>query len=551
MKAGSMPHIRRLAALLLLAAGLAAVASGDSSVQEGRGIRPRVGGTLLVKAYQVPFNPIFDPAASSHYFIVEQLFDGLVKFDNNFLVIPSLAEYWTISDDGKRITFYLRKNVKFHDGRIMTAEDVKYSLERLVQNRPGNVCWPYFVPRVLGAEEYWQGKAKEVSGFRVIDPETFEIQWTRPYVSSLGLNLLAMYYCKILPKDLVQDQGSGFFQHPIGTGPFKFAYWMRSPKFGPPELDILGVRLERNAYYFGKKPYLDALEYSPYFRDDDFEAGEVHIIPVISDSLLHKRFQILENTSLRSASLALSCHIPPLDRPEVRRALALGINKPALAAATATPASVPQVTENFIPPLLPGFFPRDAGPVYEPDKARMLLARLLPVSSGRLTLTLVLLLPKSEAYFNLARELERELGALGVALDVKYIKTAEDIRAVRGPYLKFLDWTMDFPDPENIILPLYGSQSPANRLNAHYANPRLDALLEQSEVETSWEQRTGLFRQMERILFEDMPAIPLYTERVRIALLPTVHGAKLPALGFFFLDTKEIWIEKRSGSGAG
>ncbi|MGZ7046547.1 MAG: ABC transporter substrate-binding protein, partial [Candidatus Aminicenantales bacterium] len=128
-------------------------------------------------------------------------------------------------------------------------------------------------------------------------------------------------------------------------------------------------------------------------------------------------------------------------------------------------------------------------------------------------------------------------------------KAAGDIRDVRGPYLKFLEWNMDFPDPENVVMPLFSSRSPVNLLNSHYANPRLDALLEQSEVETSWERRTELFRQMEQILFEDTPAIPLYTERVRIALLPRVHGARLPALGFYFLDTKDIWLEEREGPG--
>jgi ABC-type transport system substrate-binding protein len=541
--------LRRLAVLSFLALDLAIIAPADVLFQNYTEGRPRPGGTLLIKAYQTPFNPVFDPAASSHYFVVEQLYDGLVKFDNNFLVIPSLAEYWTISDDGKRITFYLRKGVKFHDGREMTAEDVKFSLERLVQNRPGNVCYQYFISRVVGAEEYWGGKAGEVSGFRVIDPYTFEIQWTRPYVSSLGLNLLSMYYCKILPKDLLLAQGSGFFQKPVGTGPFKFAYWLRNTKFDTPNLEILGVRLERNARYFGKKPYLDALEYSPYFSDNDFEAGDIQIIPVTSDGLLHKQFQILENSSLRSASLAMSCHIPPLDRPEVRRALALGINKARLAAVAATPSSVPQVTENYIPPLLPGFFPKDVSQGYEPDTARMLLARLLPESGGRLTMTFVLPLPKRDVYPGLIRELERQLNALGIGLDVKYIKSAEDIHAIRVPYLKFLEWAMDFPDPENIVLPLFASRSPANQLNSHYANPRLDALLEQSEVEASWEKRTGLFREMEQILFEDVPSIPLYTERIRIALLPSVHGAKLPALGFFFLDTKDIWLEEREGPG--
>jgi ABC-type transport system substrate-binding protein len=540
---------RRTAGFSLFILGLATLASGDLVFQKNPESQPRSGGTLLVKAYQTPFNPVFDPAAVSHYFVVEQIYDGLVKFDNNFLVIPSLAEYWTISDDGKRITFYLRKGVKFHHGREMTADDVKFSLERLVQNRPGNVCYQYFLSRVVGAEEYWQGKAREVSGFRVIDPATFEIQWTRPYVSSLGLSLLSMYYCKILPRDLVEAQGSGFFQRPVGTGPFKFAYWIRSPKFDVPSLDILGVRLERNPQYFGKKPYLDALEYSPYFSDNDFEAGDVHIIPVTSDGLLRGRNQVLENGSLRSAFLAMSCHIPPLDRAEVRRALALGINKAKLAEASYTASFVPEVTENYIPPLLPGFFPRDVVPVYEPDQARMLLARLLPESGSRLTLTLVLLLPRRSTDSGVSRELERELEAIGIDLRVKYIRTAKDIRDVRGPYLKLLSWSMDFPDPENVIMPLFTSRSPVNELNSHYANPRLDALLEQSEVETSWERRSGLFRQMEQILFEDVPSIPLYTERIRIALLPKVHGAKLPALGFFFLDTKAIWLEEREDPG--
>ncbi|MGZ4887524.1 MAG: ABC transporter substrate-binding protein, partial [Candidatus Aminicenantales bacterium] len=419
---------RRLIGLSFLLLGVAALAPADLLFQKNPEGKPQPGGTLLIKAYQAPFNPVFDPAASAHYFIVEQLFDGLVKFDNNFLVIPSLAEYWKISDDGKRITFYLRKGVKFHHGREMTASDVKFSLERLVQNRPGNVCYQYFTSRVAGADEYWRGKAANVRGFKVIDPYTFEIEWTRPYVSSLGLNLLSMYYCKILPKDLLQAQGSAFFQKPVGTGPFKFAFWIRSRKFDVPNLEILGVRLERNYQYFGKKPYLDALEYSPYFSDNEFESGDIDIIPVTSGTLLPKKFQILENSSLRSASLVLSCQVPPLDRADVRRALALGINKSRLAEAASAASTAAQVTENFIPPLLPGFFPREVSPAYEPEKARMLLARLLPETGGRLNLTLVFPLPKRDIYNSLSRELGKQLDAMGINLDVRYLKAAGDIR---------------------------------------------------------------------------------------------------------------------------
>jgi ABC-type transport system substrate-binding protein len=541
-----MLNARRVAGSALCVLFLASFPRADLVDFRSPEERPRAGGTLLIKAYQTPFNPVFDPAMPSHYFIVEQLYDGLVKFDNNFGILPGLAEYWTISDDGKTIVFYLRKGVRFHNGREMTADDVKFSLERLVQDRPGNTCSQYFTSRVVGALECWQGRAKEVSGFRAVDRYTFEIHWIRPYASG-GLYLLGMYYCKVLPKDLVLDQGDAFFQKPIGTGPFKFAYWLRDLR--SPRAEILGVRLERNPFYFGKKAYLDALEYSPNFTQNQFEEGDVHIIPVTSESLLHGKYQILENNSLRSVSLAMSCQSSPLDRVEVRKALSLGISKARLAEAAYTASSVPQVTNNYIPTLLPGFFPKEGGSVYDPEKARMLLSRLLPETGGRLNLTLVFLLPKRDIFLSLGRELGRELEALGIGLNVKYIRTAEEIRDIRGPYLRFLEWNMEFPDPENVILPLYSSRSPLNQLTCQYTNPKLDALVDQSEVEASWERRTGLFRKMEQILFDDVPAVPLYSERIRLALLPSVRGAKLPALGFYFLDTKDIWLEEREGAG--
>jgi ABC-type transport system substrate-binding protein len=498
---------------------------------------PRYNGTFRIKGYVTPFNQVFDPAVRSHYFICEQLYDGLVKFDNNFNPMPALAEYWKVSPDWTRITFFLRRGVRFHNGRELTAADVKYSLERLIQNMPGNTVYQYFTRNVVGAEAFWQGAAAEVTGFRTLDSSTFEITWTRPYVS--GLYLLGMYYCKILPKDLLESQGKGFFQKPIGTGPFKFAEWIRSPR-----LEILGVELERNSNYFGKKPYLSTIQYSPHFTEDQFEEGRVHLISVTSERMLRKRFQILENSTLKSFFLALSCHIPPLDRPEVRRALALGLDKNRLAEACDTPATLHQVMDNYIPPLLPGFFPKAAGPFTDTDTAKLLLDRLLPAGGRKaLKLTLVLMAPRSDGSSRFARELGRQLGAMEINLDVRYLRKPEDIRVVRGPYLKYLEYTMDFPDPENIILPLYHSRSVVNGLNSRYVNPRLDSLLEQSEVEPSWEKRTGLFREIEKILYEEVPTIPLFSERIRIALLPQVRGVRLPAMGFIFLDAKEIWLE--------
>ncbi|HOW84666.1 MAG TPA: ABC transporter substrate-binding protein [Candidatus Aminicenantes bacterium] len=497
---------------------------------------PRYGGTFRIKGFSAPFNQIFDPAGPAHHFITEQLFDGLVKFDGRFHPMPALAEYWTITDGGTRIVFHLRRGVRFHNGRELAADDVKFSLERLVKDRPDNSLARLFAGKVVGAEEYRAGQAAEVDGFRVLDPATFEIRWLRPYVA--GLYLLGMYACKILPRDLVEGQGRSFFYRPVGTGPFKFAEWLRGP-----QLEILGVRLERNQDYHDGPPFLAALEYSPHFTDEQFLSGDIHLVSVTSERLLRGGFRVLENGTLKSYFLAFSCDIPPLDRPEVRRALALGLDKARLAAASDQPGTLHQVLDNFIPPYLPGFFPRAAEPFTDVDAARLLLDRLLPVG-GRKALKLTLLYdgPKTDETSGFARELGRQLEALGIGLDVRSLRRPEDARAVRQPYLRFLAYDMDFPDPENILLPLFYSGSPANAMSSRYDDPRLDDLLERSAAETSWERRTDLFRTMEKILLEEAPAVPLFTERIRIAVQPQVRGIELPAMGFIFLDARRIWL---------
>ncbi len=539
MKDGLMNRLLKTLPLLICLLGFPARGDIDSLIPKNRRDIPRKGGVLRIKSYAREFIPTFDPAIAAHYFVTEQLYDGLVTLDEDFHIQPALAEYWDAPDNTRRTVFYLRKGVLFHHGRELTADDVKFSLERLLQRRSGNRAYHYFTEKVVGALEYWEGEASEVKGFQVLDKHTFAVQWKKPFVS--GLYLLGMYYCKILPKDLLLEQGRNFFQKPVGTGPFKFAHWLRSPL-----LDVVGVRLERYDGYFGKRPYLDALEYSPHFTENQFEQGDVHIMPPLSERHLRlDRYTVLENSSLRSGYLVMSCHIPPLTNPEFRKALSLGINRAALAACVYSPAQAPRVTQNYIPPVFPGFYPRDVEPAFNPGESKRRLDRLLSeVGLSPPTLTLCFLLPRRPFYPAFQRELEKQLDSLGLGLDVRYLRDEEDIENVRGPYLKFLEWEMDFPDAENIMVPLFRSDSPVNALNCRYSNGRIDELIDESEVEASWMKRTELFRRMEKVLYTEVPAVPLYNLNLRISLLPNVRGAKLPALGFLFLDTTKIWLEE-------
>lgn len=527
----------KAAAVIFFAAGCAAVAISAPLGQKSAGEKPRPGGIFRIKSYSTSFNPVFDPAMpSAHAFIVEQLYDGLVGLNRNLEPVPVLAEYWVSSDEGRKITFYLRRGVRFHHGAELTAGDVKYSLERLARKRPGNVYYAYFIDKVRGAEEFTMGRASEVEGFRVIDKHVFEIEWLRPYMS--GLYFLAMPFATILPRDRLVEEGDRFFDKPSGTGPFRFDYWVWSSN-----LDVRGVRLQRNGAYFGKKPYLDALEYRTDFTEDQFRAGDVHAMPPETEETLQGRYQVLENILLRGVFLGLSGKHPPLDRLVVRRALALAVDKAKLAAQAYTPALAVQVTDNFIPASLPGFYPHESSrPNLE--KARRMLAEAGETPESDTPTLLMPQTPDTAVPYGVFRELKKQVEALGFRVEIRTVASLEAAAALGRPTLTLLDWTLDFPDPEDIVLPLFSSRAYLNDLVFQYNNLRLDKILERSEVEASWENRTRLFREMEGILTADLPAVPLYSYKVRLALQTGVRGARLPALGFFFLDMKEIWLKR-------
>ena len=191
---------------------------------------PRPGGTLRVGSPDTEeFRATFDPSAGAPAFLLEQVFDGLVKLDSNLGIVTALAEYWVISEDGKTYTFYLRQGIKFHHGRELEAGDVKFSLERLIRGDSPGPHARHFLGKVLGAQEFHDGRADGVAGIRARDRSTLEIEWLKPEVTTLYL--LSMPFCKILPRELVLSQGRGFFLKPFGHRPVPVR--LLAPQYAP------------------------------------------------------------------------------------------------------------------------------------------------------------------------------------------------------------------------------------------------------------------------------------------------------------------------------
>jgi len=499
------------------------------------GKEPRTGGVFRLKSFSDEFRQQLDPAQPGAYiFVSEQIFDGLVKLDKKLNVVPGLAEYWTISHDGRIYTFYLRRGVKFHNGQECLASDVKYSFERLLDPKARSPYYQHFLNRVVGGVDFRVGRDTEVRGFRVLGKHIFQIEWTHPYVSALYL--LSMPFCKILPRDLMLKQGKKFFYRPIGTGPFVFDSWIRNAR-----LDIVGVRLKRNDHYFLKPPYINMIEFCPFFSLDQFVNQEIDSIPVLSEKLLNNHFQIFVDGSVNVFFLGMSCHLPPFNQKKVRQAISLAIDRQDLVKELEEARYLREPSFQFIPPRLPGFFPQTQEVSTNLEKGFSLL-REEGIETMEVTVDLFLPWPRSEFKIKFFRTLRHQLNPLGLKVNLKYYRNLEEIKISKRPYLVLLQELMTIPDPETIIHPLFQSNSYFNLI--HYSNRQIDDLLKKASVQRSWSKRIKIFHQIENILQEDMPAVPLYNQQNRVAMQPYVRGVEIPVLGFYYLNTRKIWLDK-------
>ncbi len=170
--------------------------------------------------------PTLDPAQTSDVesatYIVE-IFSGLVGFDKDLKIVPDIAESWEVSNGGKTYTFKLRENVTFHDGRPVTAQDVKYSLERAADPATRSTVAPLYLGDIVGFTEKYTGQAKEMEGVKVIDNYTLQIDIKRPVAYFLAS--LAHPTSYVVDKFNVESGEQPWYLKPNGTGPYKLTQW--------------------------------------------------------------------------------------------------------------------------------------------------------------------------------------------------------------------------------------------------------------------------------------------------------------------------------------
>jgi oligopeptide transport system substrate-binding protein len=496
-----------------------------------------------------------DPAFSRDIEVMwatNQLFDGLLELDSNMQVVPCIAKSWSISEDGLTYTFHLRDSVYFHPSplfadslhRKVVASDFVYSFNRILDP-------------ALASPATWIFSSIDRTnnqGFVAADDSTFIIHLKEPFQPFLGM--LTMQYCSVVPHEIVEHFGPDFREHPIGCGPFKFAFWYENVAlvFHRHELfwmkDFAGKRL----------PYLDAVKID-FVKDMsvefqgllqgtyDFMSG-IHIS--FKDELLDPQGELVDAYSssirfqktpfiktdylgiLMDPAMEISKNSPLMDL-RIRQAISYAINKKEMVKFLRNNTVFP-AEGGFIPPAL-----NKSGQKkyyeYNPEKSRQLLTEAGYPGGKKLP---ELVISTTSDYTDLIEYIQHQLENVGIKIKVNVLQgPALREQSAKGQLAIFRkSWLADYADAENFLAVFYsGNFCPAGPNYTHFKNENYDALYRQSRTESNDSIRSIQYADMNDLLMNEAPVIPLYYDQVSHFIRKNVHGLQTNPVNMLDLRT--------------
>ncbi len=477
------------------------------------------GGSMIV-TYKDDVSTL-DPAIGydwQNWSMIKSLFNGLMDYEPGTTeLIPDLAESYEISEDGLTYTFKLHQGVKFHNGRELTADDVKWSIERVIRPETQSPGQGFF-GMIAGYDEVAAGDAAELSGIEAVDPYTVKFTLSRP--DATFLHVLAINFSFTVPKEAVEEHGEDFGRNPVGSGAFKMTDWSLGQR----------VLFERNAdYYREGLPKLDQIEFQvgqePLVALLRLQQGEVDILgdPVPSAKFLEVKNDpvmsenMIEGGQLHTGYVTMNVKMAPFDNKLVRQAVNHAINKDRIVRiinGRAVPANQP------LPPAMPAYDDAYEGYAFDPEKAKALLAEA--GFEGGIETELYAM--NTDPNPRIAQAIQQDLAAVGITAELKTLAQANVIAAGgeenEAPMIWSggMAWIADFPDPSNFYGPILGCGGavPGGWNWAWYCNEELDAKAAEADAMTDpakAEERLELWREIFISVMDDAPWAPVFNEQ--------------------------------------
>ena len=497
--------------------------------------------------------------------------EGLVTFDKENKITPLLAKDWTISEDALTYTFNLKTNVKYYDdvcftetggkGRIVTAQDFKYCLERVNDpNTKSRGLW-VFRDKIKGAPEFIKSRSdesndevKEITGVRVINDSTLQIELIEPFAPFLSL--LTMSYGFVYPKEAVEYYKEDFFKHPVGTGPFKFVKW---------DIDKELI-FEKNKDYRDKDeegnqlPYLDGVRFTftksleTEFLDFtqnkyDYHNPSSETFGQITDDegnlldLENKSSELIRqpwlNTvyyiMMQTTKLPGGMGSPFINNKKLRQALNYGVDRKKIVRFVLKNRGFP--AENGPLPIgIPGFDENIKGYTYDKAKAKLLLVEAGYPDGNGLYLTLVI--GNDEIQQAIAIAIQEQMKELGVNIKLEQLMQATVLSKQQDGEFTFsrANWGADYFDPENFMALFYSKNLvPFGPNKTGYSNPRIDELYEQANKLTDFNERKKIYDEMQQIVIDDAAWLFIYYNQQVYLLHKNIEGFYLDGLNIIKL----------------
>ena len=521
---------------VLLASALVVSACSSSSDDAGGS-----GGAITV-AYQNDIATL-DPAIGydwQNWSIIKSLFSRLLDYEPGTTnLVPDLAtEMPKISADGKTFEFNIRDDVKFHNGRLLVAEDVKYSIERAVNPKTQSPGAGFFAS-IDGFDAASAGKSTDISGITVNSPTSITFKLSRP--DATFLHVMAINFASVVPKEDAEKFGPDFGKNPVGSGAFKFTSWALGQK----------LTLDKNTdYYREGLPKLDQINFEvgvdPTVALQRLKNNEVDIL---GDSIPAANYiaekensdnegLIIEGGQLQTGYVTLNVKIKPLNNVKVRQAVNHAIDKDRIVQilnGRADAANQP------LPPSMPGYDTGYKGFAYDVTKAKALLAEA-GLANGFST---ELWTSNTDPNPRIAQSIQEDLAKVGIKAAIKSLAQANVIEAGgsgKAPMVWSggMAWIADFPDPSNFWGPILGCGGavPGGWNWSQYCNKTLDAEAVKADAMTDpakADERQKLWGSVFTRAMDEAPWVPIFNEK-RI----TMKSSRLGGDNSLYIDPVHI-----------
>lgn len=495
------------------------------------------------------FNPQLYTSGTSVDASAVPVFNRLVDFKYGTTeLVPSLAESWEISPDGKVYTFHLRKNVAFQENkafkpsRNFNADDVIFSFMRQM-----DVKNPYH--NVSGGTYANFDSLELATLIKSIDRvDDYTVRFTLSHAESPFLADLAWYFASIhsaeyADKMLKAGTPEKVDMDPIGTGPFQLVQYQKDSR----------ILYKAFPHYWAGKAKLDRIVFSitpdASVRLAKLEKGECQVMPFPNPADLEKMrsnpaINLMQKAGLNTGFLAFNTTKAPLDKVEVRQALAMAINKPAIIDAIFKGTG--SAAKNILPPGVWSANKELKDYDYDPEKAKALLQQA-GIKPG--TEIALWAMPVSRPYNPNARRMAEMIQAdwakIGIKATIVTYEWGEYLKRVRSGehQAALMGWTTATGDPDNFFGPLYSCKSTQGGSNSSkWCYQPFEKLITEARAEPDQGKRTSLYLQAQQIMHDQMPAVMIAHSTIFEPVRKEVEGYQIDPFGkhiFYPVDIKE------------